>query len=147
MVAAHTTQPDNGKLRNTRDPNKRKATDEVVARVLELERAGAGRNFIALDTGLSPSYISKIVTGQMRAVKAHSVKRELGLLDATPRYYLYGSTGEQVAVVDTEDAARTAIENASKLERRNALLKEQRELEKRIRAIQNEIAALDNIPF
>lgn len=115
----------------------RKATDAVCQQVRELNAAGVPRKTIMQITGLCESYISKICTGQMRAVK-QTYRREMGLLDKQEHTYVYGETGEQIAVLDTEDAKQARIEilNAEKWEH-----------EKRIVAINREIAELQQIPF
>lgn len=136
MVAQAQQAQTTPKLVNTRTKS-RKATDAVCAEILTMEAAGKSRSEIAQTTGLSKSYISKILTGQMRAA-AFTYKREMGLLDKQEHTYVYGETGEQVGILETEDAKQARIE---------VLITERRALEKRIREINNELADLDNIPF
>lgn len=122
-------------------------SDEQVASVRAKWATGSyTQKQLALEFKVSVSCINSYVNFKRRVNNAVSYKRGVGLLDKQEHVYVYGFSGEQVAVVENEQDAEDLIE-ANKLVRRNALLREQRELEARIRAIQNEIADLDGIPF
>lgn len=122
-------------------------TDEQVKAVRQDFATGrVSQKQLALEYGVSRSCISHIVNNNRRVVHAVSYKQERGF-DGQKHYFIYSASGEQIKQVETEEAAKTAIGEMSKQERRSALIAEKRELERRIRQIDNELAALDDIPF
>jgi hypothetical protein len=131
MLAQH-AQP---KLRNTRNPKHNKLSAEDCATIRRRVQSGELQMDVAADFHVSAGYVSLIVSGRVR--------REIGLLDKQEHVYIYGDTGEQIAVVESEeDAALTSVEI-----RKANLLVMRRALEKRIREINNELADLDGLPF
>jgi predicted XRE-type DNA-binding protein len=134
MVAAQVIQDQ--ETRHHKDV--RKLTDKQIARIRELWGTGKhSQAQIAVMFQVTQGYISQLVTEKARATK-RTYKREISLLDGQEHTYAYGETGEQIAVLDTEDAKQARIAT---------LMTERRALEKRIREINNELADLDGLPF
>jgi hypothetical protein len=131
------TQPST-KQEKRRPNDVRKISDTTVARIRELWGTGKyTQPQLANMFQLTQGYISQLVTRKARVLK-QTYKREISLLDKRQRTYVYGETGEQIGILETDDAKQARIET---------LITERRELEKRIREINNEIAALEGIPF